>query len=191
MSELECSRHINWRGQWRRVDHVAAELQEQHPESFRPVTIQCRNGEKKQYWVFTKVVRLKKYGEKRLVIVHEQEERQDRPRCFLTDAKHWESTRILETWSYRWTAEIYQSDYVSREYLSQATACGNSLRIGFVTVSPLVSTATRRELWRPRMHEPDNVPPRLLCSPAATSRRLRPSRSPHSGYISPSSNASG
>ena len=60
VSELECSRHINWHGQWRRIDQVAAELRMQHPESFRLVTVQCRNGEKKQYWVFTKVVRLKK-----------------------------------------------------------------------------------------------------------------------------------
>jgi hypothetical protein len=55
-------------------------------------------------------------------VVHEQAELQDSPRFFLTDAKHWESTRILETWSYRWTVEIYQPDYDSRDHLSQATA---------------------------------------------------------------------
>jgi hypothetical protein len=86
---------------------VATELREQHPESFRPVTITCRNGQEKQYWGFTKVVRLKKYGEKRVLIVHEQEDLQDNPRFFVTDAKHWESKRILETWSYRWTAEVF------------------------------------------------------------------------------------
>ena len=107
VSEIECSRHINWRGQWRRVDQVAAELRVQHPESFRPVTVKCRNGEEKQYWVFTKVGRLKKYGEKRLVITHEQEDQQDGPRFFVTDAKYWESKRILETWSYRWTSEVF------------------------------------------------------------------------------------
>ena len=107
VSELECSRHINWHGQWRRIDHVATELREQHPESFRPGTITCRNGQDKQYWGFTKVVRLQKYGEKRVVIVHEQEDLQDSPRCFVTDAKHWESKRILETWSYRWTSEVF------------------------------------------------------------------------------------
>jgi hypothetical protein len=107
VSELECSRHINWGGQWRRVDAVAAEVRAQHPESFRAVTVKCRNGEAKQYWVFTKVVRLKKYGAKRLVIVHEHAALQDSPRFLLTDAKHWESTRILETWSYRWTSEVF------------------------------------------------------------------------------------
>jgi hypothetical protein len=78
----------------------------QHPESFRPLTVTCRHGEEKQSGVCTKVVRLKKDGEKRLVIAHEQEDRQDGPRCFVTDAKYWESTRMLETWSSRWTAEV-------------------------------------------------------------------------------------
>jgi hypothetical protein len=55
--EIECSRPINWWGRWRRVDEVAAEVRAQHPESFRAVTVQCRNGDQKQYWVFTKVVR--------------------------------------------------------------------------------------------------------------------------------------
>jgi len=107
VSEVECSRHIQWYGQWQRVDTVAAALRQEHPESFRPVTVRCRNGESKQYWVFTKVVRLKRYGRKRLVIVHEQEDLEDTPRFLLTDALHWESARVLETWSYRWAAEIF------------------------------------------------------------------------------------
>jgi hypothetical protein len=107
VSELECSRHIQWQGQWRRVDAVAAELRRAHPESFRPVRVRCRNGETKAFWVFRKVVRLKRYGRKRLVIVHEQEDLGDTPRFLLTDAQHWESGRVIETWSYRWTSEIF------------------------------------------------------------------------------------
>ena len=42
------------------------------------------------------------------MVVHAQEDRQDTPRFFVTDAQHWEGTRILETWSYRWTAEVFQ-----------------------------------------------------------------------------------
>jgi hypothetical protein len=38
----------------------------------------------KSYWAFTKVVRLKKYGRKRLVIVHEQADLSDSPRVLLT-----------------------------------------------------------------------------------------------------------
>lgn len=107
VSEIEISRHINWQGQWRRVDEVAAELREQHAESFRHVTVRCRNGETKSFFVFTKVVRLKRYGRKRLVIVHEEAALTDKPRFLLTDALHWESGRVIETWSYRWAAEIF------------------------------------------------------------------------------------
>jgi hypothetical protein len=107
VSELEGSRHLQWQGQWRRVDAVAAELRRAHRASFRPVRVRCRNGETKSFWAFTKVVRLKRYGRKRLVIVHEHETLDDEPRFLLTDAQHWESGRVMETWSYRWAAEIF------------------------------------------------------------------------------------
>jgi hypothetical protein len=107
VSELECSRHLQWQGQWKRVDAVAAELRREHPESFRPVRGRGRNGETKAFWAFTKVVRLKRYGCKRLVIVHEQADLGDEPRFLLTDARHWESGRVMETWSYRWASEIF------------------------------------------------------------------------------------
>jgi hypothetical protein len=107
VSELEVSRHIQWQGRWRRVDEVAAELRQQHPESFRSMKVSCRNGEEKCFWAFTKVVRLKRYGRKRLVIVHEQPDLSDAPRFLLTDALHWESRRVIQTWSYRWASEVF------------------------------------------------------------------------------------
>jgi hypothetical protein len=107
VSELEGSRHIHWQGQWRRVDTVAQALRQAHPASFRAVRVRCRNGETKPFWVFTKVVRLKRYGRKRLVIVHEQEDLGDTPRFLLSDALHWDSGRVIEIWSYRWAAEIF------------------------------------------------------------------------------------
>src|SRR5215210_1906748 len=107
VSELEVSRHIQWQGHWRRVDEVAAELRHQHPESFRPVQVKCRNGEEKVFFAFTKVVRLKRYGRKRLVIVHEQEDLTDAPRFLLTDALHWESGRVIQTWSYALASEVF------------------------------------------------------------------------------------
>ena len=103
VSELESSRHIQWQGQWRRVDAVAGALRHAHPESFRLMRVRCRNGETKTFWAFTKVVRLKRYGRKRLVIVHESEALRDAPRFLLTDALHWESGRAIETWIYRCT----------------------------------------------------------------------------------------
>jgi hypothetical protein len=107
VSELEGSRHIHWQGQWQRVDAAAQALRQAHPESFRAVRVHCRNGETKSFWVFTKVIRLKRYGRKRLVIVHDQQDLGDAPRFLLTDALHWDSRRVIEPWSSRWTAEIF------------------------------------------------------------------------------------
>jgi hypothetical protein len=107
ISELESSRHINWKGEWKRIDEVARELRTDHQESFRKVKVRLRNGEEKQRWAFTKVVRLKRYGRKRVVIVHEKEDLSDEPRFLVTDALHWESKRVIEGWSYRWSSEVF------------------------------------------------------------------------------------
>lgn len=106
-SEIESSRLVLWNGQWCQVDSVATQLGAEHPQSFRHLHVRCRNTEVKEYWAFTKAVRLKRYGRKRLVIVHEQEDLSDAPRFLLTDALHWESARVIQTWSYRWTCEIF------------------------------------------------------------------------------------
>lgn len=107
VAELEKSRLIQWQGQWRRVDEVAAALRTQHPSSFRRLPVTCRNGDEKTFWVFTKTVRLKRYGRKRLVIVHEQADLSDPARFLLTDALHWDGARIIRAWSYRWPVEIF------------------------------------------------------------------------------------
>lgn len=65
VSEIECSRLIQWNGQWQRVDAVAASLRAEHPQSFRSLQVRCRNRELKSCWAFTKTVRLKRYGRKR------------------------------------------------------------------------------------------------------------------------------
>jgi len=107
VTEVERSRHVMWKGQWHRVDTVAAELNAEHPESFRGKLVRCRNGETREIWAFTKVIRLKKYGRKRLVIVHEKSDLSDAPRFLLTDALHWDASRIFATWTYRWSVEIF------------------------------------------------------------------------------------
>ena len=107
VTEIERSRNIMWNGQWQRVERVAEELKTEHPESFRHKLVRCRNVEQREIWAFTKVVRLKKYGRKRLVIVHEKSDLSDFPRFLLTDALHWDASRVFATWSYRWSIEIF------------------------------------------------------------------------------------
>ncbi len=156
VSELEISRNIMWEGQWERVDGVAKRLREEHPESFRPVQVLCRNGEKKLYWAFTKVVRLKKHGRKRLVIVHDTEELTDKPRFLLSSAKHWGSGRIIETWNYRWSIEVFhefskQQTGLESAQLRNQEAVERHLRLSCVAqsilqrVSAPVSTSEKFE----------------------------------------------
>jgi hypothetical protein len=99
VSELECSRHLPWPGRWHRGDTVAHTRRQAHPESCRAVRGRCRNGETTPFWVLTQVVRRKRSGRKRLVIVHAQQDLEEIPRCLLTDARHWDSGRVIETWS--------------------------------------------------------------------------------------------
>lgn len=120
VSEIEKNRQINWRGTWTRVDVVGEEVKNTSPYSFRPCQVKGRNGEIKSFWAFTKVVRLKKYGKKRLVIAHETENLSDTPRFLLTDALHWEITRIIQTWDYRWSVEVFH------EFTKQITGLESS-----------------------------------------------------------------
>ena len=120
VSEIEKNRNINWQGSWTRVDAIAEKLKLTSPSSFHHYRVKSRNGEIKSFWAFTKVVRLKKYGKKRLVIAHETEDLSDTPRFLLTDALHWDITRIIRTWNYRWSVEVFH------EFAKQITGLESS-----------------------------------------------------------------
>ena len=109
-------------------------------------------------------------------IVHAQADLGDTPRFLLTDALHWESGRVIETWSYRWTAEIFhefgkqvcgleaaqvrKEDTVKRHFrltcvaqslLQQAPAAGaETARLAFaqgtITIGQRVRTIAREAL---------------------------------------------
>jgi hypothetical protein len=147
VSEIESSRLILWKDAWRRVDEVATELRQQHPESFRRVSVRCRNGETKEYGAFTKTVRLKKYERKRLVIVHEHRDLTDTPRFLVTDALHWESGRVIETWSFRWAAEVFhefskQGTGLEAAQVRNEEAVNRHLRLSCLAQSLLQRTPT-------------------------------------------------
>jgi hypothetical protein len=120
VSELECSRHIQWHGDWVRLDALATETRQKHREGYQFLRVKCRNGETKECWAYTKVVRLKRYGRKRLVIVHEKADLSDTPRYLLTSARHWNSGRTIQTWSYRWSSEVFH------EFTKQVTGLESS-----------------------------------------------------------------
>lgn len=147
VSEIESSRLILWHDQWRRVDEVATELRQHHPESFRHVTVRCRNGETKAFWAFTKTVRLKRYERKRIAMVHERADLTDAPRFLLTDAVHWESGRMIETWSFRWAAEVFhefskQGTGLEAAQVRNEEAVNRHLRLSCLAQSLLQRTPT-------------------------------------------------
>ena len=107
VSEIEKSRLILWNGKWQQVQVVAAQLRQTHPESFRYKKVRCRNNEIREIWAFSKVIRLKKYGRKRLTVIHEKADLSDAPRFLLTAALHWDSSRVFATWSFRWPVETF------------------------------------------------------------------------------------
>jgi hypothetical protein len=147
VSELESSRLILWQDQWRRLDDVATELRQQHPASFRSVAVRCRNGETNEFWAFTKSVRLKRYGRKRIAIVHERSDLTDTPRFLVTDALHWESGRMIETWSFRWAAEVFhefskQGTGLEAAQVRNEEAVNRHLRLSCLAQSLLQRTPT-------------------------------------------------
>ena len=40
-------------------------------------------------------------------IIHEKSDLSDAPRFLLTDALHWDASRVFSTWSYRWPVETF------------------------------------------------------------------------------------
>ena len=120
LSEIEKTRNIFWKDHWVHVENIDKELVNTHPESFRHIRIKKRNGKLRDYWVFTKTVRLKKYGRVKLAIVHENEDLSDNAYYLISNAKHWESKKFLTTWDYRWTIEIFH------EFVKQDTGFESS-----------------------------------------------------------------
>jgi hypothetical protein len=95
--------------------------------------------------VFTKTLRLKRYGRKRIVMVHEQADLTDSPRFLVTDALHWESGRILETSSFRWAAELFhefskQESGLEAAQVRNAEAVKRHLRLSCLAQSVLQRT---------------------------------------------------
>jgi hypothetical protein len=97
-SEVASARHSQWQGHWRRGDEGAQVVRSAHPESCRAGRIRGRQGDATQVWACTKVVRLKRSGRQRLVIVHAQAQLEDAPRGLRTEAPHWASGRGMAAW---------------------------------------------------------------------------------------------
>ena len=64
-----------WQGQTFNCETFA---QSRPDQAYRPVTLK-RHGQEKTYWVFTYVVRIKKYGKVRMAVIYDNPDRQGKP----------------------------------------------------------------------------------------------------------------
>ena len=101
----------------------------------------------KQFGAFTKTLRLKRYGRKRIAMVHERNDLTDKPRFLVTDAVHWESGRMIETWSFRWAAEVFhefskQGTGLEAAQVRNEEAVNRHLRLSCLAQSMLQRTPT-------------------------------------------------
>jgi DDE superfamily endonuclease len=72
LADSEKTRLVFWQGQTFNCETFA---QSRPDQAYRPVTLN-RHGQEKTFWVFTCVVRIKKYGKVRLAVIYDQPDRQ-------------------------------------------------------------------------------------------------------------------
>jgi len=108
LSEIEKSRGLFWINRWLRAENIDEILRKESPKSFNRCEVKIRGKKDKSYWVFTKVLSLRKgWGKKRIAIVHEREDLTDAPRFLITNAKNWHGGKMIQEWSYRWPCEVF------------------------------------------------------------------------------------
>ena len=73
-------------------------------EAYRPVTLK-RHGQEKTYWVFTCVVRIKKYGKVRMAVIYDNPDRQGKPIYCFTRHLTWNASKIVQVRCHRWDIE--------------------------------------------------------------------------------------
>ncbi len=74
--------------------------------------------------------------------MHEESDLNDTPRYLITDALHWEGGRMLQTWSYRWSSELFhefgkQGTGLESAQVRNEAAVKRHLRLSCVAQSPL------------------------------------------------------
>jgi hypothetical protein len=70
----------------------------------RPVTL-TRRGQSKTFWVFTCVVRIKRYGKVRLAVIYDHPDRQGKPIYCFTRQLICNATQIVQVRCHRWDIE--------------------------------------------------------------------------------------
>ncbi len=101
LADSEKTRLVFWQGQTFNCETFA---QSRPGEAYRPVILTHR-GQEKRYWVFTCVVRIRKYGKVRLAVIYDNPDRQGKPIYCFTRQLTWNATKIVQVRCHRWDIE--------------------------------------------------------------------------------------
>jgi hypothetical protein len=101
LADSEKTRLVFWQGQTFNCETFA---QSRPDQAYRPVTLK-RRGQTKSYWVFTGVVRIRKYGKVRLAVIYDNPQRRGEPIACFTRKLTWNATKIVQVRCHRWDSE--------------------------------------------------------------------------------------
>ena len=99
--DSEKTRLVFWQGQTFNCEIFA---QSRPDEAYCLVTLK-RHGQEKTYWVFTCVVRIKKYGKVRMAVIYDNPDRQGKPIYCFTRQLTWNAQKIVQVRCHRWDIE--------------------------------------------------------------------------------------
>jgi hypothetical protein len=101
LADSEKTRLVFWQGQMFNCETFA---QSRPDKAYRPVKL-TRRGQEKTYWVFTCVVRIKKYGKVRMAVIYDNPDRQGKPIYCFTRQLTWNAPKIVQVRCHRWDIE--------------------------------------------------------------------------------------
>jgi len=101
LADSEKSRLVFWQGQTFTGETLARSRPDQ---AYRPVTLK-RRGKQKTFWVFTCVVRIRRYGTVRMAVVYDNPSRPGTPIYGFTNRLTWNAQKIVQVRCHRWDIE--------------------------------------------------------------------------------------
>lgn len=119
-------------------------------KAFRSYTIKIR-GKERTFWVFTKTVRIKRYGKVRIAIIYTNPNREGNPIFCFTKMLTWDAKKILSVRYHRWDIEPFHEQikqFLGAEDSQLQTEEGvrNHLTLVFVVNSLLKSLDLRKPI---------------------------------------------
>ena len=108
LADSEKTRLVCWQGQTFNCETFA---QSRPDEAYRPVRL-TRRDQEKTYWVFTCVVRIRKYGKVRLAVIYDNPDRQGKPIYCFTRMLTWNAQKIVQVRCHRWDIAVSSEGHI-------------------------------------------------------------------------------